>query len=104
MRIYRASLAVVNDAGTEVIGMDVIECEGGFWLVPSWLGNPSSGVKSPTRIISMRSIRYDRSSGCPEFVIHDPIPKRVFERRSQSPEAFGFEVQERPGLEFPIRE
>ena len=103
MTVYRATLIIRLDDGTHyVAGMDVIEFKGQFWLVPEWLENSSLRVRIPARIVSLASIRHSRSSGNPEFVVEDPIPKLVFDGLIQSPEARGFVVQERPEIQFPI--
>lgn len=44
---------IVNMGGNTVT-MDVIEYEGGGWLVPQWLVSPDKKTMRPARIISLR--------------------------------------------------
>ena len=99
MKIAKAY--VVIDGG--LYKVDVIEFEGRFWLVPEWLDMPAQGVSMPRRIVSLETIPHQRiEGGNPEFVVNDPVPKAVFEGRSQSEGGQLFVVRELPEIRVPI--
>jgi hypothetical protein len=83
--------------------VDVIEHDGGFWLVPEWLDMPAQGVTMPRRIIPLARVSHQRNDGIdPEFVVNDPIPKSVFDGLAQSQIADKYGVQELPEIRIPL--
>jgi hypothetical protein len=101
MEAIRKALVVTDDGS--IFQSDVIEHEGSFWLVPEWLDVPGRGVTMPRRIVSMATVRYQRTPGAHrEFVVNDPIPKAVLDGRAPSQEASKYDVRELPEIEFPL--
>ena len=98
MRIFKT--AVIVDGAIQ--SMDTIEHEGSFWLVPEWLDMPAQGVTMPRRIVSLATLRHERMSGNPDFVVSDPVPKFVFDGAVPSQLAHMYIVKELPELRFPM--
>ena len=94
--IIRKAL-IATDTG--LLRCDVIEHADGFWLVPEWLDNPSTGETRPARIICLDLLRHDRQPGVdPEFVVNEPIPISVLDGRAPAGSMLGFLVVDLPEI------
>jgi|SRR5271154_3435654 len=101
MKIYKI-MVPFSDCG-EIPICDGIEHEGGIWLVPTWLDNPATGMRTPIRIV-----RVDKLPLQPAilFLVCDyavpvlTLSKAVLEGRA--PPRPPIEVVESPNIEFPI--
>lgn len=100
MKIRKAHLIVKGKLYEHQL-MDVIEYEGGFWLVPEWLDNRSLKLTRPLRIISLATMVHHRMEGQnPEFLVENPVPKYVFDGRVPPEEADKYIVVENPDVAF----
>jgi hypothetical protein len=92
--------AVIIDGGIQ--SMDTIEHEGAFWLVPEWLDFPARGVSMPRRIVSLATLRHEKMSGNPDFVVGDPVPRFVFDGEIPSQLKHMYIVRDLPEIRFPM--
>lgn len=94
---------VGNDHGLFTI--DVIEYEGGLWLVTEWLDNKALGWTTPARIIRMDTIPHQIASTRlhgEDFVVNVSIPKAILtgaDPKSVETE-IPLEVRDLPGIRF----
>lgn len=93
---------IVADGVHNIVMMDVIEHQGGFWLVPEWLDNRAQQVTMPVRIVSLETLPHQRTRGRPEFVVNDPVPKYVFDGHVPPEQATKYIVVERPDIRIPL--
>lgn len=92
--------------GTDVslIVMDVIEFEGGLWLVTEWLDNKAQGWTTPARIIRMDTIPHQLAhpSDSVDFVVNISIPIALLQ--GHDPSAIetecALDVRDLPGIRF----
>ena len=100
MKIEKATVG--NDEDGALFQCDVIEWEGALWLVPAWLENPDEGWMTPSRIIQIDGLKFQRTPGGPfgDYIINEPVPKSVLEGR---PNESGKEIVviERPDIHVP---
>jgi hypothetical protein len=102
MKIRKCTL-IINDNGAHAIHhMDVIEHDGGFWLVPEWLDNPAQKLTTPLRIVSLEALGGHRMAGeSSDFLVELPVPKYVFDGRIPPEEAGKYVVVESPEIYIP---
>lgn len=97
-KIYKALVA--NSEG--LYSIDVIEFEGGLWLVPEWIDHITEGWTSPARIIRMDTLPYQRDTGLTDtdFVVNVTIPTELLDGKDpQSVKTdFPFEVRDLPEI------
>jgi hypothetical protein len=89
--------------GTEngtIVMIDTIEHEGGLWLVPQWLENPSQGVRSPRRIIRLDVLPYEATTfgGADYLLSRGHIPTDVLECKTQQAQVADFVVIDLPEI------
>jgi hypothetical protein len=102
MKVLKASLIIADEIHRTAL-MDVIEYRNEFWLVPEWLDNQTQKLTKPLRIISLRTLPYQRTPGkTPEFVINDPVPKYVFDGQVPPQEAGKYVVIEDPDIRIRL--
>ena len=82
--------------------MDTIEHEGSFWLVPEWLDLPARGISMPRRIVSLATLRHERTNGNPDFVVNDPVPRFVFDGEVPSQIKHMYIVRDLPEIRVPM--
>lgn len=100
VKVLKAHL-IIKDEVHNICLMDVIEYEGGFWLVPEWLDYPALKATRPLRIVAMETLVHTRTEGRnPEFVVEYPVPKYVFDGRIPPEEAGKYIVIENPDVAF----
>jgi hypothetical protein len=99
------ALVAFENGGGSIWQVDVIEHEGGFWLVPEWFEFPELGTRKPVRIISLKTIRHQDQDGgpFPRFVLNAPISKDVFDG-VPTPKAVQYVVIEQPDISRPLPE
>jgi len=81
MRVYKTSLTLVNEDGSDdgPILMDTIEHGGAFWLVPNWIDQSGEGLSKPERIVPLAPLdHFSNAGGDPRFVVNGILPKAVF--------------------------
>lgn len=60
--------------------VDTIWHDNAWWLVATWLQDPSTGHKTPERIVRLDGLRYQEVQGqAYRFVLSSAIPIAVFE-------------------------
>lgn len=82
--------------------MSVIEFEGQFWLVPTWLDLPRKGWSKPGRLICLSSLPHQQMMDNPDhqFVVRYPIPKSLLSGPIPPELAAQYVVIDLPDLEF----
>ena len=83
--------------------VDVIEFEGGLWLVPEWLDNKAQGWTTPARIIRLDTIPHQRVEGMDyHFVVNVSIPKAILTGADPTTidTEFPLIVRDMPGVRF----
>lgn len=86
-----------------LFNVDVIEFEGGLWLVPQWLDNKAQGWTTPGRIIRLDTIPHQRVDGqAYHFVVNVAIPKAILQGDDPTKVAteYPLEVRDMPGCRF----
>ena len=80
--------------------VDAIFYNGGLWLVPEWLEQPSEKLMKPARIILVEHMA--KAPANPEtgaaLVLMQPLPKALFDCSVPLSEGTGFEVQDLPPI------
>ena len=98
MKILATTLIIDGD----IQSMDTIEHEGAFWLVPEWLDFPARGISMPRRIVSLATLRHERMSGKPDFLVSDPVPRFVFDGEVPSQIKHMYIVRDLPEIRVPM--
>ena len=82
--------------------VDTIECEGAYWLVPEWLGNPAERWQMPARIICLDGLIHQAThqERPADFVLRKRLPKCVWD--GQPPPGDQYVVRERPNIRLPL--
>lgn len=82
---------------------DGVEWRGKLWLVPYWIDRPATGETTPLRVIRFDNLPYAdvRGSKLGDFVIHDPIPKELFDVQSPREPIGGYEYIDTPAMNPP---
>lgn len=91
-----------TDSG-DVFMCDGIDYKGGIWIVPYWINNPATGLRTPTRIVRVDLLGLQtgwQQFGADYAVPTMKLPTAVLEGRAQ-PEA-PIELIESPPISFPI--
>jgi hypothetical protein len=75
-----------TEIGTPVVA-DVIEYRNGFWLVPYWIEEPSTGTWRPARIISLSGLKTENPA--PQYkdvdwALTDPLHMDILDGRQPS--------------------
>ena len=101
-RLLKAYVLIENDQGLYL--QDAIEYEGKLWLVPQWSDSPILGVRMPTRIISLETIRHQQAPVGYEadLLINDPLPTGLLDGPIPPELAGRYVVIEEPEIEFPL--
>jgi hypothetical protein len=104
MKIRKAHVVIAERDGAQLhTYMDVIEHAGKFWLVPEWIVDRERKSTTPRRMILLETLPHQQLLGYgPEFVVHNPVPKYVFDGQVPSEDAGTYVVVESPGIRFPI--
>lgn len=99
-RTFRARIFIEEGMTGNV---EVIEYEGGLWIVTGWLEHNSEPARRPIRLI--RLPESDLEKGDPrdaDYLLRKPIPKVVFEGPAEQAAQAGFEVIHLPEIAFAI--
>lgn len=95
------SKVLVALGGTsEIHVVDAITYEGGLWLVPVWIEQPTERLMKPARIIRvdhMESIPAPPDSGA-AMALKKPVPITLFDCSMPPAADSGFEVQDLPPI------
>lgn len=104
MKVRKAHVVIAERDGAHLhTYMDVIEHAGKFWLVPEWINNQEQQSTTPRRMVLLETLPHQQLLGYgPEFVVHNPVPKYVFDGQVPSQETGTYVVVESPGIRFPI--
>jgi len=104
MKLRKAHVVIAERDGAHLnTYMDVIEHAGKSWLVPEWIDHKDEKSISPRRMILLETLPHQELLGYgPDFVVHNPVPKYVFDGQVPSQEAGTYVVVESPGIRFPI--
>ena len=74
------ALIIREDDGALLV-VDIIDYEGGLWLVPAWIPGPAKGTERPARIICVDDMKTSKPS--PEYevdlALRDPLSKAFLE-------------------------
>mgnify|MGYP007100080988 CR=1 FL=1 len=93
---------VFMDDGIAYI-MDVVQHEGGLWLVPEWLVGNSRTHRLPRRMVSLAGCLVRHTpEGPAEWTVSDAIPKSIFDGSAPPSERQRYDVHELPDLAFRI--
>jgi len=105
MKIRKAHVVIAERDGAHLhTFMDVIEHAGKFWLVPEWIDDQERKSTTPRRMVLLETLPHQQMLGYgPEFVVHNPVPKYVFDGQVPSQEAGAYVVVESAGIRFPIK-
>ena len=82
--------------------LDIIEHDNELWLVPHWYDVPAQGVTKPTRLIRLKSLRYQPPAGDLRYIVNTPIPTALLNRPTPKLPTFGIEVREIPEISIPL--
>ena len=82
--------------------LDIIEHDNELWLVPHWYDVPAQGVTKPTRLIRLKSLRYQPPAGDRRYVVNTPIPTALLNLPTPKLPTFGIEVREIPEISVPL--
>lgn len=93
---------VGNESG--LFKIDVIEFEGGLWLVTEWLDNKAQGWTTPARIIRMDTIPHQRAQqgSDVDYVVNISIPKALLSGCDPTTveTELPLEIRDLPGIRF----
>lgn len=91
---------VIVAVGSQIQIVDAIAYEGGVWLVPAWLDQPSTGLQKPMRIIRVDQL--ERKTTTPmspaAFFLREPMPIELFDVQRPPAEDSGFVVIDLPPI------
>lgn len=104
MKIRKAHVVIAERDGAQLhTYMDVIEHAGKSWLVSEWVDNHDKTSSTPRRMVLLETLPYQEMLGYgPEFVVHNPVPRYVFDGQVPAQETGMYVVVESPGIRFPI--
>ena len=104
MKVQKAHVVVAERDGAHLhTYMDVIEHGGKVWLVPEWTDDHDKKSTAPRRMVLLETLPHQQMLGYgPEFVVHNPVPRYVFDGQVPSQEAGMYVVVESPGIRFPV--
>lgn len=82
--------------------MSVVEYQGMFWLVPTWLDLPRKGWSKPGRLICLSLLQHQQMMDNPneQFLVSYPIPKSLLSGPIPPELAIQYTVIDLPDLEF----
>ncbi len=82
---------------------ECIEYQGKIWIVPEWKDYPTKWYSKPARIIWSYTPAY--RSPFPEinYILHDPIPRSVYEGHPTEEQRKSYHVIENPEIFVDLR-
>ena len=99
----RSEKAIVQSEDDGSLHMlDLIEHDNQLWIVPHWYDVPAQGVTKPTRIIRLKSLRYQPPAGDNRYFVNTPIPTALLNLPTPKQSIPGIEVQEMPEICLPL--
>ena len=101
MEIFKILITFIEPPGA-IYGCDAIEYKNGVWLVPNWLGDPTTGLSKPVRIVRVDQFGLQPTTfGGNKYILQAmTLSKAVFEgRAAPRPQD---EVVESPDIEVRL--
>jgi hypothetical protein len=103
VKLHSEKAIVQSEDDGSLRELDIIEHEDQLWLVPHWYDVPAQGVTKPTRIIRLKSLRYQPPVGNHlGYVVNTPIPTALLNVPTPKQPTFGIEVREIPDISLPL--